>query len=64
MILNMEPPSLISIMMPKLDPFLSLEEVTDELFLNAKKCVSLMMNLLYQSRNMSEDDEIEIKYDK
>ncbi len=43
----------MTIMMPKLDIFLSSEELSDEVFLNAKKCADLILIRLMQYRELN-----------
>ena len=55
---------MISMMMPKLEPYLVKEEVTDELFFKAKKCVEMIMGRLAQLRDLNPNDEVELEYDR
>ncbi len=46
---------LFNVMMIKLSPFLSQKEVSDELFIIARKCVDLILRRLYVQRNIDFD---------
>lgn len=61
---RVDPTELISVVMPKLQPYLSNSSVTDELFFMAKKCVNMIMEKLTHERNLKEEDVVHVDYDK
>ena len=64
MIERMQPQDMLSIMIPKLQPYLVKEEVTDELFFKAKKCVEQIMAKLSHMRDLNPNDEVDLEYDR
>lgn len=64
MIVHIDHGDLISVMVPKLEPYLVKEEVTDELFFMAKKSMDSILARLAAARELNPNDDVQIEYER